>query len=1042
MKLTTLAFGLLLAVGWTSSASAQALPQGLLKAQKKSSVPMEMMTTSTNTGAGALMNAPQQEPTRDEQVSRVVKPKSYYQQFTYNWTDEETGETHTNVDPTEPASNPYQIYELLRFVYGNPNFPGPTYSAYKPAYANYQREDPVDYGPIAGGWNITSGSSGGTATTYGITITALSYYASFRSITVYDMNNNVLTSWDADEAIDNGEYTSFTASNGNTYYRYTLPGWSSDYYFRILNVGTSDDPVMVGYLMSDETTPGSITIPYSLLNGQTQVKVVINANHDWETGDTGSSTQTITVSAKNSETQTLTTDFADYTWNNVIVYEAPQAGQFVQGTVVAPFEDGYTVVLVALKDRAEMTLESEIMPSSSTYFTQKSQLITYFKNNFEYVRLLTDGLRIGSEADRTSGTVFNADGRLNRFFFLGKGQARKKAPRILTRIANSWSYSQSGYGTVTYQDWFGEDVPFKTMFEQFSPTAVEVNDESQTVDLFDKLKEGNVYKVQHDCGSVTQAEHEFSLAGKNGTDHFAFSGLNFFCPDYRLLFWTQPAKNYTDYTADGRDNLPYEQAATSGGQYTGEHGSAFINSSTNYSAWSAYYAQYNPDYAPLIGIYRITLDATATQVGTSHNPDNHNYNVTLTWVSSLNEMTGHEVAQTYTMYLVDENDNRTPLEPEGVKFYDTYGNELSSDNQNPFHVCQAVYAVPQNEHSYTIEYQVDGVADEGPAFHATSNRASVIIPGWNDFVGLQLDHHESDFIITSETVRHHWYRNFLAMVNEDIYNGLTISKITGYNPDGEQNTPMNKFNLYRYTYDKENGQPKDYIKVATITFDQATADQVHYTITYENQEIEPYNFTYKENNQTYAVNDAYELETMEIPTSGWVRVKGNGDIVIWPNRYSVNIKKITITDGNYSVTWNASSADVATQSAGLPSGWGTSPGSKFLPYVTSTGNEKVCYMEGGGYLYIPGILAEHPNATIQIEAFGEAGNVNRISVNDKSQDITATAGGTTYTWGGSSDPVSPNAAPMRDGDNFMLKPYRSKLDSKIEGVRKVNATNN
>ena len=208
--------------------------------------------------------------------------------------------------------------------------------------------------------------------------------------------------------------------------------------------------------------------------------------------------------------------------------------------------------------------------------------------------------------------------------------------------------------------------------------------------------------------------------------------------------------------------------------------------------------------------------------------------------------------------------------------------------------------------------------------------------------------------------------------------------------------------------------------MATIKFDQATADQVHYTITYENQEIEPYTLTYKEgtgnNVQTITVNNAYELEQLDIPTSGWVRVKGNGDIVIWPNRYSVNIKTITIKNGNSTIaTWSATSASVADQDPNLPNGWGTSPGSKFLPYVTSTTNEKVCYMESGGYLYIPGILnnSQYNNVTVEIEAFGEAGNVNRISVNDKSQDINAVAGGTTYTW----DNLNQNAkAPVRDNN--------------------------
>ena len=1051
IKLTTFLFGLLLAVGWTSHASAQALPQGgyaerlglndvtatmsvkdLVKAQKKKVASFQTMPMSTE--VSTQESTPMMAPKRATGVSSVVKNKAYYQQYKYNWTDDETGETHTNVDPTEPATNAYQIYELLRFVYGNPNFPGPTYSAYTP---NYQREDEVYYGAINGGWDITAGSGGAAMITHDITITASSYYASFKSITVYDMDGNVLTSWDAQTAIDNGEYTTYTATDG-TRYRYTMPGWSSDYYMGILNAGTESNIIYVGYLASGTTTPGTITIPYSLLNGQTQVRVVINANHDYEEGDEGDANQTITV---NGEEKALGVDFADFTWTPTVA-EQPEQGAFVQGTVVPPYEDGYTVVVVALKDRKAKEegdvvtwhLEDEIYPASSTHFEQKSQLITYFKNNIEYVILLTDGLRIGSEADHTSGTVFNCDGRLNRFFFLGKGKARKKAPRILDFISRGTVYfasftaenNQSYSGNIRYYDWFGEDVPFEEMFEQFSPTSTTVSDESQTTDLFDKLREGNVYDVQHDCGSVMQAEHEFSLSGKDGTEHYPFSGLNFFCPDYRLLFWPN---TFNSYTVDGRDNVPYESANTNYTTPEGSHGSYFsgvsdddsgYNSATWYSAWSAYYAVYNTTHAPKVGIYRITLDATATQTGTTHNPDNLNFDVTLTWVSSLDQMSGHTVPQIYTVYLVDENGNRSLLEPESVKFYDIDGNELTGDySNNPFVITQVVYKVPQNEHSYTLEYQVDGVAQEGPGFHATSNKASVVIPGWNDFVGLKLDHHESDFDPEFEGNRVNFYRNFLAMVNEDIYNGLTISKITGYN-EADPSTPlekMDKFNLYRFLPDAQ-GNPTTETKVATITFDQATADQVHFNVVYENQEVENYTLTYKENNQTYTVNNAYSHENLEIPTSGWVRVKGNGDIVIWPNRYSVNLKSITVKNGNTTITsWNASSANVATQNPNLPTTpykWDVSPGSKFLPYTTSTGNEKVCYMEGGGYLYIPGVLKTYSNATVVIEAFGEAGNVNRISVNDASKDINATAGGTTYTWPTGDNSLSPNAAPRQN----------------------------
>ena len=1009
-KLTTLLFGLLLAVGWTSSAYAQALPEGgftkrmglpdvgvnsgIVNAKKIATMPMMTMPT----GESTQMSAPAQAPKRATGVSSVVHDKAYYQQFKYSWTGAD-GVTHDNVDPTEPATDPYQIYELLRFVYGNPNFPGPSYSAYTPTY---QREDPVYYGAINGGWNITAGSGGASINTQDINITVSDYQGSIASIKVYNADSNAeLINWDAATEINNSNYYSET-SGGNTYYYYNLPdGWSCTTNLGVynLNAGTDNDPIWVAYLPSESSA--TLTIPYSQLGGATTVRVVINACKDEGTATT--------ITVNSGTTESLATSLTDYTWN-LTVAEQPEEGDntFVQGTVVAPYEDGYTVVLVALKDRADMTLETPIQPYNSTHFEQKSQLITYFKNNFEYVRLLTDGMRIGD--GQGTGTVFNCDGRLNRFFFLGKGQARKKAPRILDRIANSWQYYNSTYGWVTYQDWCGEQVPFEEMFEQFSPTTGEINDDSnQTHDLFDRLREGNVYSVVHDCGSVIQNEHEFSLAGKNGIEHFPFSGLNFFVPDYRLLFWTDTySYNNRNYTIDGRDMNPYESAVANYSNAGGSHGTAFVGSTTNYSFWSAYYAQYNKSYAPKIGIYRITLDAKATQVGTSHATGNLNYNVTLTWKSSLNEMSGSIVPQTYTMYLIDENGNRTQLEPVGVKFYDINGNELDENNQNPFHVTQAVYAVPQNEHSYTIEYQVDGVADAGPAFHATSNRASVVIPGWNDFVGLQLDHHESDFVITKNqqtgqsSERHNWYRNFVAMVNEDIVNGLTVSKITGASDDGVQ---MNVFNLYRFLYGND-GKPTTETKVATITFDQATEEQAHFTVKYQNQEIEDYTLKYKEGDNTVTVDDAYSRTNLDIPEEGWVRVKGNGDIVIWPNSYTVNFKSIRVYNGtstNAVASWTAPNA--------FPSTWYTSPGSKWENYTTEAGDQ-VGYIEGGGYIAIPNLLDNYPNARVVIEAYGDAGYTNRIAVNDLTQNITATAAGTNYTWA----TPSPAAAPKRAGE--------------------------
>ena len=970
MKLTTLLFGLLLAVGWTSSASAQSVPD----------------RSSTKSLGLPVVGAPMAAPNRVSGVSAAVHDKAYYQKYTYSWTGADNV-VHNNVDPTEPATDPYQIYELMRFVYGNPNFPGPTYSAYTPAY---EREDKVYYGSIAGGWDISAASS--SAVDRDIRITTSAGTVGIYSIFIYDENDNVLTSWT----------TSSSYSSTNT-------GMPSDWN-PSKTVSFNGSTYNYTFYFSQG---GTLTIPASYFVGKTNVKVVINARKD-----SNNNSVTLTVN-DNPTSSALTTTVSPYEWSITLPEE--EEATFVQGTVIPPYEDGYTVLLVAMKDSISdaTQLETEIWPANSTHFEQKSQLISYFDRNIEYVRLLTDGMRIGEGLN--TGTVFNCDGRLNRFFFLGKGQARKKAQRILDFIAQGgnitfsrFTANNTSYQTVNYQDWFGEDVPFEEMFEQFSPTNPELSVASQTTDLFDKLKEGNVYNVKHDCGSVIQAKHEFSLSGRQGQEHYPFSGLNFFVPDYRLLYFPDTyTYDGTSYTIDGRDNIPVERANTGYTQPDDSHGTNFsgiYDLDNDYywptwrSAWSCYYANYNQTYAPRIGIYRITLDAEATQVGTTHNENNHNYNVTLTWVSSLDQMSGSIVPQTYTMYIIDENGNRIKLEPVGVKFFDINGNELDENNQNPFHVTQAVYAVPQREHSYTIEYIVHGVSDGSTAFEAWSNRDDVIIPGWNDFVGLILDHHESDFVIDQYDSRDNWYRNFLALVNEDIVNGLTVSKVTG----AEGNDEMNVFGLYRFLYNDANEPIMPGTKVATITFDKDNAndEEVPFTVAYTNQQIENYTLKYKEGNQTVTVNNAYNRDVMGIPESGTVRVKGNGDIVIWPNGYNVNVKSITVyqnATGNQTVpnaTWTAPN--------NLPTSWYVSPGSKWEEHTTQAGDQ-VGYMEGGGYIAIKNVLKTYPNARVVIEAYGDAGNVNRITVNDYTQDITATAAGTTYTWA----TPSPAAAPQR-----------------------------
>ena len=131
---TVLMAGLLLAVGWTVKASAQALPEGgfaerlgliddatTLKCVTGVDA-LDMMSlpvaTAAKPGVTTRLKAPMRVP--DSGPNSVVKKKAYYQQFTYSYTDDQ-GVLHENVDPTEEAKDPHQIYELLRWVYGNPN---------------------------------------------------------------------------------------------------------------------------------------------------------------------------------------------------------------------------------------------------------------------------------------------------------------------------------------------------------------------------------------------------------------------------------------------------------------------------------------------------------------------------------------------------------------------------------------------------------------------------------------------------------------------------------------------------------------------------------------------------------------------------------------------------------------------------------------------------------------------------------------------------------------------------------------------------------
>ena len=865
IKLTTLLFGLLLAVGWTGSAYAQTSPNN---------------------------------------IPDAVYPKSYYDALTYTW-DNGDGDGVRSSKSTDLATDPYQIYELIRFVYGNPAFPGPKYGAYT---SGFVREDPITYDPIPS-WDIVAANN-----SRDITITTTSTSTNLKSIQVKS-GNTVIEGCDWSFANSGATLPSAWQATGITGYN------------TCITISTS----------------GSIVIPSSLLTGYNSVTVVITAFKDNYSGS-----QYIYVNGNRSSN--LSTSDTDYTWNITL----PEEGAFVQGTVATPFVEGYTALMVSVYDNATPATEN---PTWGCIFSSKTDAINYIRTKIKSVQLLTDGLRIGSTSEHTSGTVFNCSGTYNKFFIISKGQAREKSDyskSLIGTYISDWSYD-------TYTYYVGEVFPFQTMFEQFSPTVTDKG--ADIKDFYTEMQDGHVYSVVHDCASVIQEKHQFSMSGNNGTQSYAMSGLNFFIPDYRLLYWYNPEYYRKDnngnilggpYQIDGRDIMPYQYA-----NETGKISNSYFNAGR--SPWSCYFGNYNPTYAPKV-------DADV--------PDKRVYDVTLNWVSSLNELSGEMVPQTYEIYIVHYNEDGT----ETQELLTTVTDETTY-----------TYQVPQGEESKTITYIIKGYPTPGdelqqPSFVAWSNLDDVVIPGLNDFLNLILDHYESDFVIGDAIgTEKNYYRNFMHVAAENEDNALTVERI---------NAGENLFTLYRYDASKPQAE-QVLIPVGELTFwDRHNNKTVGYGFAFppaesENaQVVEDYTL---KTNDGQTITNAYSHDKLGMPqnTNGFdLRIKGNGDVVIQPNGYDVNFYEISVYNESDTrvAHWQLSDGDVTSL------GWYLSPGSK---WVRDAGTDYY-YLEGGGFIAIPDMLNNNALRVV-IRASRDEGKLGQIKVNDHTVTLDGTSA-QNYEW--------------------------------------------
>lgn len=434
------------------------------------------------------------------------------------------------------------------------------------------------------------------------------------------------------------------------------------------------------------------------------------------------------------------------------VYYGPVTTNGWNVTATKPNEEGYTVLLVAVKNSFTPNLNN---PRYASSITNYRDLVNYIGSSIDFVQLMTDGMRVGS--GQNAGTLFPVQGAFNRFFFLGKGQARKQyyASRMM--------------------------VPFLNMFEQFSPTDGQTGDNTQDLtDFYDKMVKGETYPVMHDCNSVMEIAHFFSMSGRKGTTSYDMTGLNFFVPDYRLLWSGETDEDFFGRIRDYTDNRDMNES-----------------SSDAY----AQYGFYNTDHTPWTFLYTIKLRAQADQEGAQ---TDHKYKVTLNWTSSIDELAGEKIDQVYDLYrVVDGVVEPTPI---ATGLTTTTWSEI----------------VDQRTSGYSLDYVIKGKPVKATYNPVQSNVATVAIPGYDPLERLKL------------TIDGDYRSTYDALTEVNNYaNTIMMNNGVGTSVMREHLMANPAFQVLRY------GSDGSMLPVATLQMSgvTSTSSRCNYTLHYENQRV-------------------------------------------------------------------------------------------------------------------------------------------------------------------------------------------------------------
>lgn len=509
-----------------------------------------------------------------------------------------------------------------------------------------------------------------------------------------------------------------------------------------------------------------------------------------------------------------------------------------------PIEHGLTIFLVKMKDSYlyglnNGTVKPTIVQNTSdltpSQYGVSQTLYNSINSEIESVQLITNSVRIEdaeSKANYNSGTLFSVDEpNMNRFYFIGKGK-----PRMTIKM------------------------PMAPLFEEFSPISSLLN--GWEMDFYDQLMNGKIFTMQHDCSSVPEQAHAFSMHGlqyqgdEAASHHRDVEGVNLWIPDYRMKYWEYGKGEFENYLPASREGFGRDL-------YKAYHN----RQNSDERVWRVIrYFNYNPLHAPSLALYTCQLEADAQPYQGTVEGIEHPYNVKLDWSTTVSRIAGsnNAIPEDFEVYCV-VNGVREPVpmcsfvHGQGDYCQVITSNTNLADGEAPSSMSRAFehnYQVPQYaDHGYWITYQVFARVHKGEGETETfanvlSNLDRVWIPPYSGpgAVKLNIEVNTSSRYDKAQEINR--YVNTIK-INNNPENPLKMGDIfarpngQGWNPETNafENPPQGAAWQYAdnnlgseiivYRYNTKN--PTEKTQVARVYFNNIVGERFRFAVGRDNQ---------------------------------------------------------------------------------------------------------------------------------------------------------------------------------------------------------------